>query len=430
MTKADIIKEEYYKNPQFNRRHLAQKLGVRESYIRRIIRPLKKNVIEQGHKPLEEKIEFNNTSKNNATLELESLTITTLEQALEVAKVDMTQWKVDRYQIGSWQVTLKLKDESGKDYPKTVTMYKIQVWLRKLHNMEWVESIRSLIHEIPKLKTPKKDFKLDGQYLLEISLADTHFGLLAWGKESGYDYDIDIAEELYLYAVQDLLSKASGYKPSRILISLGNDLFHINDHTNQTPTSHNVLDVDSRLIKIYQKAKIAVIKAIEYSRRIAPVDIIWVPGNHDPFLSYYLTDCISHIFSDDENVNVDVSPRTRKYYKWFNNLIVFTHGVDEPMRDLPSIIATEEPQLWSESLYRECHIGHKHKKTQFTWNNVDTKHGIVVKMIPSIAANDAWHTKKGYVKNYHAAQSFIYDKNALIAEFTSYVDPIYRQQKL
>jgi hypothetical protein len=28
------------------------------------------------------------------------------------------------------------------DKPKTVTMYKIQVWLRKLHNMEWVEAIR------------------------------------------------------------------------------------------------------------------------------------------------------------------------------------------------------------------------------------------------------------------------------------------------
>jgi hypothetical protein len=209
MNKSDRIREAYYENPEFSRKKLAQELNVRESYIRKVIRPLKKNNIKQGHKPLEEKIAFNQTSKNNATLDLESLTITTLEQALEVANVDMTQWKVDRYTIGNWQVTLKVKTDTGRfddkgnpimiDKPKTVTMYKIQVWLRKLHNMEWVEAIRLLIDDVPKLKTPKKNFSNeDSDYLLEVALMDVHFGMLAWGKETGTDYDIDIAEELFL----------------------------------------------------------------------------------------------------------------------------------------------------------------------------------------------------------------------------------------
>jgi hypothetical protein len=64
-----------------------------------------------------------------------------------------------------------------------------------------------LIDDIPKLKTPKKEFivLMDSKYLLEVALMDVHFGMLAWGKETGTDYDIDIAEELFLYAVQDLL---------------------------------------------------------------------------------------------------------------------------------------------------------------------------------------------------------------------------------
>jgi ribosome-binding protein aMBF1 (putative translation factor) len=82
MNKSDMIREAYYENPEFSRKKLAQKLNVRESYIRKVIRPLKKNNIKQGHKPLEEKIEFNQTSKNNATLNLESLTITTLRTSL------------------------------------------------------------------------------------------------------------------------------------------------------------------------------------------------------------------------------------------------------------------------------------------------------------------------------------------------------------
>jgi hypothetical protein len=434
MNKSDRIREVYYENPEFSRKKLAQELNVRESYIRKVIRPLRKNNIKQGHKPLEEKIEFNNTSRNHATLDLESLTITTLEQALEVAQVDMTQWKVDRYTIGNWQVTLKVKTETGRfdekgnpimiDVPKTVTMYKIQVWLRKLHNMEWVEAIRLLIDDVPKLKTPKKNYnKDDSDYLLEVALMDVHFGMLAWGRETGTDYDIDIAQELFLYAVQDLLEKSSGYNPKRILFPFGNDFLHIDDPTNQTPQNHNLLDVDSRLIKIYQQAKKSVVKAINYCREIAPVDVIWVPGNHDPMTSYYMCDVIDHIFADDKDVTVDIGPKYRKYYPWGDCLIAYTHGVEEPLRDLPSIVATEEPVLWGASKYREIHIGHKHKKMQMHWVNVDSMPGTVIRMIPSIAGTDQWHYKKGYIKNYHAAESYLWDaKHGVIGQFTSYVD--------
>jgi ribosome-binding protein aMBF1 (putative translation factor) len=72
MNKSDRIREAYYENPEFSRKKLAQELNVRESYIRKVIRPLKKNNIKQGHKPLEEKIDFNRTSKNHAKLDLES----------------------------------------------------------------------------------------------------------------------------------------------------------------------------------------------------------------------------------------------------------------------------------------------------------------------------------------------------------------------
>ncbi len=438
MTKKDKIREEYYKDPDFSRSKLAKELDVDEAYIRSTIRPLKKNTIKQGHKPLEEKMEFNRTSQNRATLDLESLTITTLEQALEVANVDMTQWKVDRYTVGSWQVTLKIKKPTGEtdkkghtiyiNEPKTVTMYKIQVWLVKLHNMEWVEAIRNLIEEVPKLKTPKyKRPALSeedmGRYLLEVALFDVHFGMLAWGKETTNDYDLKIAEDLFLYAVQDLLKKSMGYQPARIIFPFGNDFLHIDDPTNLTPMNRNPLDVDSRLIKIYQKAKKAVIKAIDYCRQVAPVDVVWIPGNHDPNVSFYLCDVISEVFANDEDVKVDVGPKWRKFYPWGKGLICYTHGVEEPLRDLPSIIATEEPQLWANAKYREIHIGHKHRKQEMKWTNVDTHQGTVLRMIPSLATEDAWHYRKGYIKGYHAAESYLWDYDCgVVGQFTSYID--------
>ena len=436
MNKKERIEEEYYKDINFHRKNLAKELDVDEAYIRRVIRPLKKNTIQQGHKPPEEFIEFNKTSNNRGKVNLQSLTITTLKQALEVAEVDLTQWKVDRYHIGSWQVTMKLRKDTGKkdkqghaiyvDKPKTVTMYKIQVWLVKLHNMEWVEAIRCLIKEVPQIKTPKyKKPKIEetDRYLLEVALLDVHFGMLCWGKETMHDYDLNIAEDLFLYAVQDLLNKSAGYNPQRILFPFGNDFLHIDDPSNLTPMNHNPLDTDSRLIKTYTKAKKAVIKAIDYCRQVAPVDVVWVPGNHDPNVSYYLCDVIGEVFADDEFVKVDVGPKWRKFYRWGDGLIVYTHGMEEPLRDLPSIIATEEPKLWGETKYREIHIGHKHKKTEIRWTNVDTQPGTVIRMIPSIASEDAWHYRKGYVKSYHAAESYVWDKNyGMIGQFTSYID--------
>lgn len=435
MTKSEIIKNEFFKNPEFNRRKLAKKLDVRESYIRKVIRPLRKEIVDQGYEAPKEKIEFNNTSKNHAKLDLESLTITTLEQAIEVAQVDMTQWKVDRYTIGSWQVTLKVKTDTGRfdnkgqtimvDTPKTVTMYKIQVWLKKLHNMEWVEAIRNLIQEIPKMTVPERKFELDGQYLLEIALVDSHFGLLSWREETNYDYDLKIAEDLYLFGIQDLLSKAQGYNISKIIFPIGSDFMHVNDHTNLTPASKNILDTDSRLIKIYQKAKMAVIKGIEYCRNIAPVEVIYVPGNHDFTISYAIADVVDAVFQNDSYVTVNKTPKSRKFTEWGKCMIAFTHGNEEPIRDLPTIIATEEPEMWGRTLFREVHLGHYHSKKSIHWMGVDTNRGIITRILPSLCPPDQWHYKKGYIRSFHACSSFIFDSNrGLVAEYTSYGDEI------
>jgi hypothetical protein len=423
MTLVEKILEAHHANPKFNRTAFAKKHGTECAYIRKVIRKSKRGTIEQGQKPLEEKVDFNHTSKGTAKLDTEGTTFTTLEEALRGAKVDLTEWKVDRYTIGSWQVTLKLKDK-GVEYDKTVTMYKIQVWLKRLENLEFVHAIRALIKEVPKMKTPKaRKYVDDGDFMLEIALHDIHWGMLAWDKESGYDYDLDITEHLYLNAVDDLLQKGAGYKPSRILFPFGNDFLHIDDPTNATPQNRNPLDVDSRLIKIYQKAKKSVIEAIDRCRKIAPVDVVWVPGNHDPSVSYYMCDVLDEVFSKDPGVSVNKSPKTRKYYPWGKGLVAFTHGIEEPINELPQIVATEEPEMWGNSRYREIHIGHKHKKMEMKWIGLRTKPGAIVRMIPSIATADAWHYKKGFIRSYHAAEAYLWDKNhGMVGQFTTFAD--------
>lgn len=428
MTKKEIIIQAYQNDPNFNRREFERKHSVDGRWIRRIIRNYKEENLQYiNNENVHEEVKFDKTSDNSAKLDLKSLTINTLEKALEYANVDLTEWKVDRYTIGSHQVTLKIEktDSNGNRYsePKTVTMYKVQVWLKQLNNIVWIRALKELIKTVPEIKrSPTTKHKKSDEHLLEVSLMDVHFGMLSWGKETISDYNIKIAEDLYLSAIEEILDKTKHYPIDKILFPFGNDFLHTDDQTNLTPKGKNILDVDTRLIKIYTTAKKAVIKAIDRCQEVAPVHVLWVPGNHDPNISYYLCDVISEMYRNNENVTVDISPKWRKFFLWGQSLICFTHGSEEPIKDLPMIIATERPDLWGKSIYREVHIGHKHKKHEIKFINVNTHHGCIVRMIPSIAAIDSWHYRKGFLRGWQAAESYLWNKKGIVAQFTHFVD--------
>ena len=65
--------------------------------------------------------------QNNAIVSVNSLTICTLEEALEIANVDLEIWEVDRYIVNSWQVTMNVKRKE----PVTRTNWQVKVWLKR-----------------------------------------------------------------------------------------------------------------------------------------------------------------------------------------------------------------------------------------------------------------------------------------------------------
>ena len=341
-------------------------------------------------------------------IEINSLTINTLDAALEAGNVDLSVYAVDRYVINSWQVTMKVNE-----LPTTKTNYQTKVWLKPIVIKPVELAMHGLIKQISKHKPVycKTINDPKGDFLLEVGLNDIHFGLLAWELETGTDWDIKIAEEIFVTTVQKILERSKNFKISRILFPVGNDFFHLNSPDGLTPAAKNRLDYDSRLAKIYQAGKMAVIKAIDYCLGIAPVDILWIPGNHDPETSYYLVDTLKEHYRNIDQVTVNISPKVRKYYQWGKCMLGMTHGNEEPHRDLPTIMAAEEPRMWSETLYREWHVGHTHKKKQTNYIAGDTFGGVVVRTLSSISGTDAWHYKKGYIHGFRTGEAIIWDKN-------------------
>ncbi len=356
---------------------------------------------------------------DKGSIDVQSLTIKTIDGALEAADVDLEKWEVDRGVVNSWQVTMKIKDSNGVEAPVQRTNFQVKVTLKTRVKNTIKETIEKLFEKLPKNPTtyPKLPKKPEANLMLEVGLVDHHFGMLAWGKETLSDYDLKIAEVLYVEAVKKALARISNPDHiGKILIPIGHDFFHINDQSNQTPRANHQLDVDGRLPKVYSSGKLAAIKVIDYCRKIAPVELVYVPGNHDPQMSYFLCDTIASWYKNCPDVTVElndhiVNPTKRKYIQWGNGLLGMTHGLDEKMQDLPLIMANEVPQMWANSIYREVHIGHYHKVRSSFKHHTDTFTPVIVRTLPSLCGSDDYSYSHGWLaKGVQAAEFYIWDK--------------------
>ena len=336
--------------------------------------------------------------------------IKTLDDALAAAKVDLNEWTVDHHLLNAWDVATFTAD----GIPTTATNYQIKIWLVRKVSQPLFEGLKTLTAELinrgPVCNTPAKPSRCRDPHMLEVSLFDHHFGKLAWAPETdGSSYNVEIASQLFGDAVNDLVAKAKNFNVEKILLPIGSDFFHINNSKNTT--CHDTpQDTDGRLPMIFQAGAKALINAIENCLTVAPVEILYVPGNHDRETAFHLVNYISAWFRLHNQVTVDVTPTSRKYARYGVNLIGFTHGDQEKHASLPIIMATERPMDWAETTTREFHTGHFHKKKQMQFVTADSMPGMLVRCLPSLSASDAWHYQKGYVGAGRAAEAYLWSK--------------------
>lgn len=244
---------------------------------------------------------------------------------------------------------------------------------------------------VPAMSTPM----LDNPIAYEISLPDIHYGKL-------HDYDLAEIEQQYVYVVKDLVEKAKGLEIEKFILPIGNDGMN-SEGMRKTTTKGTPQDESAGWKETFRGYWKLMVKAIDYLKVIAPVDVIVVSGNHDYERMYYAGDVLSGWFRNDENVTVNNNNEPRKYYSYGNSMLMFTHGDNEKPAEMPLIMATEEPQMFAASKFREVHCGHFHKEM------VNEYRGVKVRFIPSICPNDEWHKKMGY-QAARTGQAYIWSK--------------------
>ena len=219
-------------------------------------------------------------------------------------------------------------------------------------------------------------------------MGDPHFGLYAWAKDAGDDFDLTIAENLTCGAIDRLVASAPSAETA-ILLNLG-DMFHADNQKNVTNSGHQ-LDVDGRWAKVQQiglKAMLHCIRRLleKHKKVIFRIN----KGNHDGHSSYALALMISCYFDNEPRVEVDLSPAVAWYYKFGDVLIGSTHGDTLKGGDMLAVMAADEPKKWGETNHRYWYVGHVHHQ--------DTKEyrGGIVEYFRTLAARDAWHQGQGY----------------------------------
>ena len=334
--------------------------------------------------------------------------INNLEDAIRFSKVDLDVWEVERHVFNTWETTLG----AGEGKYNQATNIQIKIWFKKIETekqdfkIDLLEEIKLIAPNVPLKKfTPSKSGKL-----LEIDIFDPHFGKLAWGKETGEDYDIDIAESRYMTALSELLQQgASTNKIEKIVFPIGNDLMHT-DTTIQSTTAGTLQQVDSRWQKMWLRTRAAVMRGILMASEVAPVDIVIVPSNHDFQSIFYLGDLLECYYEKNKNIQVDNRPTARKYYRYGKCGIGFTHGNSEKHADLPMIMLREMQKEWSDVEFMEWHLGHFHKSKVISYKDQDDYKGIKIRLLRSLSSADAWHALMGYIASIKGAEGFIWDK--------------------
>ena len=257
------------------------------------------------------------------------------------------------------------------------------------------------------LKVNKKVFKefvpSEDERVLEICLADMHLGARHY-KENSSDL-----EEIFDRVMKDIFYRIKNDKQgfTKILLVPLGDIFHFDNRKQQTTRHQQVVDGNGmNPLEMFDKATEMFIGIIDELLSYAPVEILFIPGNHDGLSLYHLIASLSAYYRNVHNFSADLSHENRKWRLVGENLIGLSHG-EMPKKNRIHWLAVEASREWGKSKYREVHDGHLHHE------EVIENGGVKTRRLPALAITDYWHYEMGYTGAIRSTMSFVWDSSRL-----------------
>lgn len=248
----------------------------------------------------------------------------------------------------------------------------------------------AMAEDMPKLPAAPAPGATLGSLLAVYPLGDPHVGMLSWGEETGADFDLRIAERDLCAAMAYLVQQAPAAKRA-VIINLG-DYFHADNMVGMTSRSGNVMDMDSRLPKMFRVGIKIMRQLIDSAlKKHETVEVVNAIGNHDDVLAMVMSVMLANIYENEPRIIIHDQPTSRHYIQHGKVLIGVTHGHQTKDTELPGIMATERPKLWGNTQYRYFYRGHHHHDSLKEYN------GCIVEQFRTLAAGDAYAVSGGFL---------------------------------
>ena len=270
----------------------------------------------------------------------------------------------------------------------------IQSWVKQ--NADSGKMYADLIDEIRK-NTPHIKIERTAQgiaaHMLEIPLYDMHLGItdLEWYKPT----------------LQDTLDVISTRHWKKIVIPIGQDLFHNDDFRGRTSSGRQIESVD--MVQAWRDAKsIYYTIADSAFEQSDEVEFIYVRGNHDESMAWAFAQLLAERYGEE---HVDDSLAYRKVRTFGKNFVGFIHGDGKKSnpRDLRGQFTIKFPIEFAGTEVREIHAGHLH-----TEQDAD-EYGVMVRRLCSGKDTDDWHDSEGFIGSHQRFMLFDWSENKLSA---------------
>lgn len=221
------------------------------------------------------------------------------------------------------------------------------------------------------------------------TLTDAHVGMLAWHREGGADWDLDIAERTIVGCFAETIRQMPPARQA-VFNQLG-DLLHYDSLSAVTPTSGHILDADGRYTKMVEVA-VRIIRRIvamllEKHERL---HIVMAEGNHDMASSVWLRTMFKALYENEPRITVDDSALPYYVFEHGEVMLAFHHSHLKKNPALPGLLAAQFAPIWGRTTKRYCHTGNLHHAEEKEHS------GMTVIQHPTLAARDAYAARGGW----------------------------------
>ena len=358
--------------------------------------------------------------------------ITSPDEVIAKANIDLAVWEIDRIKIGRSTVTFKgQKDhivhkdrtdktaglkQSWKTTGVRTANPNITIHLKRKVSVpvenaakELMDRLASKSPVVPKIKRVKLRRPSSKRREMELCLMDPHYGMRCWPPGADAEWSPELCASIVMDTVDVMLNeRCNTYGEfEKIIFPLGNDFFHT-DSIWQTTTAGTPQPEADAYYHTFITGKDLAITIIEKLKEIAPVEIYSIPGNHDRTTSFMLGQILEAYYRNDQNIVVHADESPYKFHRYGVTLLGYEHGHSVNSIRLGNLMSNEVPQDWAETLYREWHVGDQHRKGSGkpSWFE---EQGVSVEFLPGLTPPNEWHRLKSFNWQKRGTMAFVYD---------------------